>query len=256
MRDETVREIRDRLAEELPQFACPRLEAAPKEQRMDRQTLARLIDHTELRPTATADDARTACEVALRAEVAAVCLSPRYVALAREVLAQGSVDVCTVVGFPHGTEAPEVKAFEARHAVSQGAQEIDMVISIGTLRAADFRAVHAEILEVRNAVLAATLKVIIETALLSDEEKVQAAVIAEWAQADFVKTSTGFSGGGATVEDVRLLRQAVGGGARVKASGGIRTAEQAKALCAAGAHRLGMSSTLQVLAGLRGETSA
>lgn len=256
MQGETVRGIRERLAEKFPESARPWVAPSPVDTSLDRSTFARLIDHTELSPTATQEDARRACEVALRSHVAAVCLSPCYVALARDALARGPVAVCTVVGFPHGTAASAVKAFEARHAVSQGAQEIDMVISVGALRAADFPAVHADILAVREASMGAILKVIIETALLSDEEKVQAAVLAEWGQADFVKTSTGFAGGGATVEDVRLLRQAVGGGMRIKASGGIRTADQARALVAAGAQRLGMSGTAAVLAGLPEETTA
>lgn len=248
-----VTEMRSMLEQALPGAARVCVAPGPQVVDLSRGAVARRIDHTDLRPAATTEDARRACQIALEAGCAAVCLSPRFVALAAQMLRGSDVATCTVVGFPHGTQDPAVKAYEAAYAVRAGAGEVDMVIGLGALRARDAAAVLGEIEGVRQAIGSAVLKVIIETTLLSDAEKVQAAVLSEWAGADFVKTSTGFAGGGATVADVRLLRQAVGGGLRIKASGGIRTAGQAAALLEAGADRLGMSATIAVLADLRPE---
>ena len=184
---------------------------------------------------------------------AAACLAPRFTQRTHEVLEGSPVALCVVVGFPHGDETPEQKAFAAAQAVSQGAQEVDMVIAIGALREGDCLAVLEEIQGVRAATPGAILKVILEMAALTDEQKVQGALLAAWAGADFVKTSTGFGGGGATAEDVALLRAAVGGLCGVKASGGIRTLAQARAMLAAGATRLGMSATVNVLASCEAE---
>lgn len=248
--DRSIDELRDILTQSLPHAARAQVPAPVSGVAKDPRSVAGRIDHTDLRPTATPQDAREACRIARSAGCAAVCLSPRHVSLAAEALAGSAVAVCTVVGFPHGTQEPGIKVSEAARAIEQGAQEIDMVISLGDLRARDFGAVYEEIAGVRRGAGAGILKVIIETTLLSEEEKVLAAILAQWAGADFVKTSTGFAGGGATPSDVRLLRRAVGGGLRIKASGGIRTAGQALALLDAGADRLGMSSTLSVLAEL------
>lgn len=254
--DRSIDAVREMLAQRLPHAARAQVPAPAGAVARDARSVARRIDHTDLRPTATPQEARDACRIALEAGCAAVCLSPRHVLLAAEALSGSSVAVCTVVGFPHGAQLAEVKAYEAARAVAQGAQEIDMVIALGDLRARDFAAVYEEISAVRRSAGAAVLKAIIETTVLSEEEKVQAAIVAQWAGADFVKTSTGFAGGGATPSDVRLLRAAIGGGLQIKASGGIRTAGQALALLDAGADRLGMSGTLSVLAELAGDRGA
>ncbi len=212
-----------------------------------RRELAERIDHTLLRPDATWQEAQAACRLAAAEHCAAVCLSPRYVALAAEELQGSGVKVCTVIGFPHGTDAGAVKAFAAAQAVAQGAEEIDMVISLGAVRATDDEAISGEIRFVRAAMPNRTLKVILETGVLSPPEIVRAALLAVASGADFVKTSTGFQGGGATPEAVALLRAAVGGLAGIKASGGIRTLDEARAMLAAGATRLGLSHTSEVL---------
>ena len=206
-----------------------------------------MIDHTLLRPDATWQDALAACRLAAAEGCAAVCLSPRYVAQAAAQLAGSGVKICTVIGFPHGTDAAAVKAFSAAQAVASGADEIDMVLSLGALRAGDDDGLAAEIRFVRSAMPGRILKVILETGLLEPPEIVRAALIAVASGADFVKTSTGFQGGGATVEAVSLLRRAAGGLAGIKASGGIRCLAQAQAMLAAGATRLGMSRTQEVL---------
>lgn len=212
-----------------------------------RHEFAALIDHTLLRPDATWQEAQAACRLAAELHCAAVCLSPRYVSLAAQELQGSEVKVCTVVAFPHGAETAAVKAFSAAQAVAEGADEIDMVLSLGALRAEEDEMLGAEIRFVRTAMPQGTLKVILETGVLNASEIVRAALIAVASGADFVKTSTGFHGGGATPEAVALLRAAVGGLAGIKASGGIRTLAEAQAMLAAGATRLGMSRTAEVL---------
>jgi deoxyribose-phosphate aldolase len=200
-----------------------------------------------LRPDASWHDAEETCQEAVAMRCASACLAPRFALQADRVLQGSGVGLCIVVGFPHGNETPEQKAFSAAQAAAQGAREIDMVISVGALREGDFAAVLSEIQGVRAAAVGAVLKVILETALLTDEQKVQGAILSAFAGADFVKTSTGFGPGGARKEDIVLLREAVGGLCGVKASGGIRTLEDALGMLAAGADRLGMSATRQVL---------
>lgn len=210
---------------------------------MDKIPIARYIDHTLLKPDATEAQIRKLCEEAKQYRFAAVCINPCWVRLCRRLLHDCEVKVCTVVGFPLGANAPAAKAYEARLAVIQGAQEIDMVINIGPLLSGDIDLVREDIREVREAIgRSPILKVIIEACLLTDDQKVAACQCAEWADADFVKTSTGFSTGGATVADVTLMREAVGLGVRVKAAGGIKGLATARAMIAAGAARLGCSA--------------
>lgn len=217
-----------------------------------REALAARIDHTLLRPEATPVDIDRVCEEALRYGCAAVCVHPIYVARAAARLRGSPVKVATVVGFPLGATLTAVKVAEAELALALGAQEIDMVLAVGLLKDGALEAVRADLQAVVAVCHAAgaRCKVILETALLRPEEKVLAARLAVEAGADFVKTATGFGPGGATVEDVRLLRQAVGPAVGVKASGGIRTAEQAIALVEAGADRLGTSATVAILEAL------
>lgn len=215
----------------------------------DTAALANLIDATLLRPDATAAEVRALCTEAARLEVFAVCVSPTRVALAVETLAEldRPLPVASVVGFPSGAHAPETKAFEARRAVADGAAEIDVVIDLGRAADGDWAAVESELAAVRTEV-PGVLKVILETALLDDDGIAAGCRVAASAGADFVKTSTGFSpAGGATVEAVAALRTAVGDALGVKASGGIRTREQAEAMVRAGATRLGLSALRTVL---------
>ncbi len=209
--------------------------------------LAALIDHTLLRPDATAVEVRQLCEEAAAFGFHAVCVNPLWVAEARRALAAAPVAVCSVVAFPFGATPAANKAAEAARAVADGAAEIDMVIAIGALKAGDHDAVRADIAAVRRAVPAALLKVIIEAALLTEAEKIAACTLAVAAGADFVKTSTGYGGGGATIADVALMRGIVGPRIGVKASGGIRTAAAANAMIAAGANRLGVSASLTLI---------
>ncbi|MDW8180384.1 deoxyribose-phosphate aldolase [Thermoflexus sp.] len=214
--------------------------------------LAARIDHTLLRPEAMPGDIDRLCEEALRYGCAAVCVNPIYVARAAARLAGTPVKVATVVGFPLGASLTAIKVAEAAMALGQGAQEIDMVLPVGLLKAGAIDAVRVDLQAVAAVCRAAgaLCKVILETALLTAEEKVLAARLAVEAGADFVKTSTGFGPGGATVEDVALLRQVVGPSVGVKAAGGIRTAEQAIAMLEAGADRLGTSATVAILEAL------
>ncbi len=214
-----------------------------------RAQLAALIDHTLLKPEATAAQIEQLCVEALHYGFAAVCVNAAYVRLAAQRLRRSAVAVCSVVGFPLGATLPEVKAYEAARALELGAREIDMVLHIGALRSDDERAVARDIRAVAKAVKAGggLLKVILETALLTDDQKRTACLIAKRSGADFVKTSTGFFGGGATVADVALLRQTVGPKLGVKAAGGIRSLAEAQALVAAGATRLGTSAGVALM---------
>jgi deoxyribose-phosphate aldolase len=211
--------------------------------------IARLIDHTLLKPETTRDDIRKLCEEALQYGFASVCVNPWTVALAAELLRGSSVKVCTVVGFPLGATLSEVKVFEARKCMELGAQEIDMVINIGALKSGQLDVVEKDI---RGVVEVAhqgggICKVIIETAILSREEKIQASFAAKDARADFVKTSTGFSSGGATPEDVRLIRETIGPGPGIKAAGGVRTLEDLSKMVEAGATRIGASAGAKII---------
>jgi len=211
--------------------------------------IALLIDHTLLRPEATLADIRKLCAEARQYGFASVCVNPFWVPAAATELAGSSVKVCTVVGFPLGASATEVKSFETGVAMAEGALEIDMVINIGALRGGDHDAVREDIVAVVDTAHlgGAIVKVILETALLTKEQKVNGCLLARIAGADFVKTSTGFGSGGATVEDVALLREVVGADMGVKASGGVRTLDDLKKMVAAGASRVGASASVQII---------
>ncbi len=215
--------------------------------------LAALIDHAVLKPTQTERDVVDACTLARREHIASVCVKPFYVPVTARLLKDSGVRTSTVVGFPHGGQAPEVKIATATNALRDGATELDMVINIGALIEKDYATVEREVASVVGVAHAseAEVKVILETGYLDDAQKAIAAQIAVAAGADFVKTSTGFGPEGATVDDVRLLRQVVGDHVGVKAAGGIRTLDDALALIEAGATRLGTSATKEILAELR-----
>lgn len=223
---------------------------------MQRAELAKRIDHTLLGPVAGREAVRTLCEEALQFGVASACVSPYYAGLVHELLKGSDVKTCVVIGFPHGMNTSEAKAFEAQKAIAAGADELDMVINVGALKDGAYAAVSEDIRAVCVAAAKAPhpvhVKVILEMALLSEEEKVAGATIAKAAGAHFVKTSTGFGPGGATVEDVALLRATVGDDMGVKAAGGIRDAQTAMAMIDAGADRIGASRTAAILAGLEG----
>lgn len=217
----------------------------------DDPDIAGLIDHTLLKPDATADQIAQLCYEARKFKFASVCVNPTHVKLCSELLQGTQVKVCTVIGFPLGASSPEVKAFEAQTALKDGATEIDMVLNIGALKAGDLTLAAQDIHEVVQVghAAGAIVKVIIETSLLNDEEKVTACLLAKEAGADFVKTSTGFSGGGATVDDVNLMRRVVGPDMGVKASGGVRDFEDAQNMVKAGATRLGASAGVKIVQG-------
>jgi len=205
------------------------------------------IDHTLLRSDATLDDIFLLCNEAKEHHFKSVCINPCFIPFAKELLSGSDVLVCTVIGFPLGANLTKNKIDEAKLAIASGADEVDMVMNIGMFKAGQYRYVEEEINLIRQATLGHTLKVIIETCLLTDEEKVKAASIVKDAGADFVKTSTGFSKGGATVEDVKLLRKTVGEAIGVKASGGIRTHEDLLKMIDAGANRIGTSNGTKII---------
>jgi deoxyribose-phosphate aldolase len=211
--------------------------------------LAPTIDHTLLKPTATEDQIRDLCAEARQFEFAAVCVHPCWVALCAELLQSSSVKVCTVVGFPLGATLPEVKAFEAQRCMALGATELDMVINIGALKSGQLGLVQDDIAAVVDVAhpQGALVKVIIETGYLTEQEKVTACQVAKAAGADFVKTSTGMGAGGATIEDVSLMRRVVGPAMGVKASGGVKTAADARAMITAGATRIGTSAGVKIV---------
>ncbi|KON70116.1 deoxyribose-phosphate aldolase [Peribacillus butanolivorans] len=219
------------------------------------QNVAGLIDHTLLKADATKEQIRVLCEEAREYNFASVCVNPTWVKYASELLEGSEVKVCTVIGFPLGATTPETKAFETKDAISNGAHEVDMVINIGALKDKDNELVERDI----RAVVAvstgkALSKVIIETSLLTEEEKVRACELAVKAGTDFVKTSTGFSTGGATVEDVALMRKTVGPDIGVKASGGVRNTSDAQKVIEAGATRIGASAGVSILKGLTADS--
>ena len=213
----------------------------------ERKPIASYIDHTLLKADATMDDITRIAGEAASYGFASVCVNPCWVPLCRKLLEGTGVKVCTVVGFPLGAASSRAKAAETAAAVEDGADEIDMVINIGYLRSGMDDEVLGDIKAVREACLGKVLKVIIEACLLTDEEKIRACRLAEEAGADFVKTSTGFSSGGATVADVALMRKAVGGRLKVKAAGGIRTLADARAMIGAGASRIGASAGIAIV---------
>lgn len=211
--------------------------------------LNKLIDHTLLKPEATKAQIEKLCGEAKEYDFKSVCVNPYYVKYAKELLKDSDVLVCTVIGFPLGQNTTEIKVAETIDAIKNGADEIDMVINIGALKSKDEDYVLNEIKEIRNACKGKTLKVIIETCLLTDEEKITACKLSKEAAADFVKTSTGFSTHGATVEDVKLMRETVGEDMGVKASGGIRDKETALKMVEVGATRLGVSAGVEIVKG-------
>ena len=209
-----------------------------------------MIDHTLLKPEATKSDLEKLCEEAKTYSFCSVCVNPANVRLAAKLLKGSTVKVCTVIGFPLGACTPSTKAMETRDAIANGAGEVDMVINVGALKSGDYDLCSRDIKAVVDAADGqALVKVILETCLLTDEEKRKACLLAKNAGANFVKTSTGFSKGGATVEDVTLMRQVVGSEMGVKASGGVRDRETAEKMVAAGATRLGTSSGLAIVTG-------
>ncbi|MBU8684349.1 deoxyribose-phosphate aldolase [Bacillus haynesii] len=213
--------------------------------------IARMIDHTVLKPDTVKSEIETLCKEARVYGFASVCVNPCWVKLCAELLKDSEVKVCTVIGFPLGATSSETKAFETKQAIADGAGEVDMVINIGALKDCDTGTVEHDIRAVTDAADGkALVKVIIETSLLTDEEKRQACELAVKAGADFVKTSTGFSGGGATVRDIKLMRDAVGPDIGVKASGGVRDKESALAMIEAGATRIGASAGVSIVKGL------
>jgi len=219
--------------------------------------VAAMIDHTLLKPDATRRDIETLCREAAEYGFGAVCVNPTWVALCAQLLRGTTVRVCSVVGFPLGATTADVKHYETRRAIFDGAREIDMVVNIGALKSGDLRVVERDIEAVvgpgREA--GAITKVIIEAALLTDEEKVTACTLAKAAGAAYVKTSTGFGPGGATVADVALMRRVVGSEMGVKAAGGVRDFEGLKAMVAAGATRIGASAGVKIVQEARGERS-
>lgn len=221
------------------------------------KSLASKIDHTMLKPDATPDEIRELCEEAKKYFFASVCVNPGYVSLCSELLKGTDVRICTVVGFPLGSTTTEVKRFETEQAIKNGATEIDMVINVGRLKQGDHDYVENDVTQVVNVSKQnnSLCKVIIEAALLTDEEKVKACIICKKAGADFVKTSTGFSKGGATVGDVALMKYVVGTDIGVKAAGGIRSKEEAEAMIASGADRIGASASVKIVTGYKGTDS-
>jgi deoxyribose-phosphate aldolase len=213
------------------------------------RSIARLIDHTLLKPEATASDIRKVCEEARNYEFASVCVNPYWIPIVSRELQGSPVKVCTVVGFPLGASATSIKVAETKQAIQDGAQEIDMVLNVGELRGGNTEAVAADIRAVVEAAHAgnAIVKVILETALLNESQKVAGCTLSKDAGAEFVKTSTGFSTAGATLEDVMLMRRTVGPDLGVKASGGVRTLEDLKKMVAAGATRVGASASVKIV---------
>lgn len=210
---------------------------------------AKLIDHTLLKPVATQTDIERLCNEARQHGFCSVCVNPYWVSFAKKQLQGSDVKVCTVIGFPLGANTTAIKAAETKDAVANGADEIDMVINVGALKGNDLKTVLEDIQAVRNACQGRILKVILETSQLTDEEKITACKLCAQAKADFVKTSTGFIGGGATPQDVSLMRHSIPADMQVKASGGIRTREDFDTMVAAGATRIGASSGIKIIEG-------
>ena len=208
---------------------------------MNKQEILSRVDHTILTPTATWDQVKAVCEEGLEFGTASVCIPPRYVKKAAELVGN-RLKICTVIGFPNGYSTPEVKVFETEDAIRNGADEIDMVINLGLAKAGDWEGVLQEIRAVKLACRGRILKVIVEACQLTREEKIAMCRVVSMSGADFIKTSTGFSTGGATVEDVKLFKEHISPDLRIKAAGGIRTFEQAQAMLEAGADRIGASA--------------
>lgn len=220
-----------------------------------KDNIAWIIDHTNLHPDATKSDIEKLCKEALKWGTAAVCVHPYYVDICSKILSDSDVEVCTVIGFPLGANKKEVKAFETENALKDGASELDMVINIGALKNRQYDFVEHDIKAVVKSSGDKIVKVILETALLTKDEIIKAAEIAKIAGADFVKTSTGFAAEGATVENVKLMRETVGKNLGVKAAGGIRDYQTALEMVKAGANRIGASSTAKIIAGGQKQSS-
>lgn len=226
-----------------------RVSASPGIKQVNQQ-VAGMIDHTVLKPNTTETDIRKICEEARKYKFASVCVNPSYVALSSDLLKGTDVKICTVIGFPLGATTSTTKAMETKDAIANGATEIDMVINVGALKSGNNSIVKKDIEAVVEAARGrAIVKVILETSLLTDEEKVRASLLSKYAGADFVKTATGFGPGGATVEDIALMRKTVGAEMGVKASGGIRDLKTAQAMIAAGANRIGASASVAIVKG-------
>ena len=213
---------------------------------MDRKEILKHVDHTILTTTATWEQVKAVCDESIRYETASVCIPPRFVKDAHKYVGN-KLKLCTVIGFPNGYSMPEVKVFETEDAIRHGAEEIDMVINIGLAKAGDWEGVLNEIKAVKAACNGRILKVIVEACLFTEAEKIALCRLVSMSGADFIKTSTGFSTGGATVEDVKLFKQHIAPDIRIKAAGGIRTFEQAQAMLDAGADRIGASALVGLM---------
>ena len=211
--------------------------------------LAKYIDHTLLKPQASQAEIKNLCGQAREYGFFSVCVNPYWVPFCKEQLKGSDVKVCTVIGFPLGANTTEVKVLEAKDALKNGADELDMVVNLGAVKSADWQTVLADIEAVRHAGENFTLKVIIETSVLTEEEKVKLCQLCTQAKADFVKTSTGFTGGGATAQDVKLMKENISADMQVKASGGVRTKEDFDKMVAAGATRIGASAGIKIIEG-------
>ncbi len=223
---------------------------------MNKKELAKMIDHTLLKPEATSEGIKKLCEEAVKYNFASVCVNPGRVKEAYEIVKNSEVKVCTVIGFPLGATTTEVKVFETKDAIQNGATEVDMVINVGRLKDKDYDFVKEDIKAVVEAAKGKALtKVIIETCLLTDEEKVIACKLSKEAGADFVKTSTGFSTGGATGEDIKLMRETVGENMGVKASGGVRSLKDALVMIENGATRIGASASIAICEGTESDST-
>ena len=216
-----------------------------------KRQVAKMIDSTNLRPDATFENIKKLCRDAKKYNFASVCVNPWFVSLASDLLVGSDVKVCTVIGFPLGVSTPETKVFEAKNAVRDGADEIDMVINIGALKDKKYDFVKKEIKNIVNSVGKVTVKVIIETCYLNDEEKIKACLIVKEAGAHFVKTSTGFGSKGASAEDVSLMRKTIGSNMGIKAAGGVRTIDDAIKMIDAGANRIGTSRAVEIVEGVK-----
>lgn len=245
----------DRIAEEVLRKISTENNGANAGEAMFNGDMASVIDHTLLKPEATKADITRVCKEAIEYNFKSVCINTHYVTLVSKLLRGTKVLTCCVVGFPLGASSTRAKVDETYDALKNGANEIDMVINIGALKSGDWNTVKKDIEGVTNAARnRAIVKVILETSLLNEEEKIRACTIAKMAGADFVKTSTGFNTGGATIEDIKLMRKVVGPKMGVKASGGVRDTETARAMLAAGATRIGTSSGINIVKGTKPST--
>lgn len=246
----------DKIAEEVMRKIAKENNGAFKSEPINNNDIASIIDHTLLKPEATESEIKKVCEEAIEYKFKSVCINTHYVTLVSRLLAGTGVATCCVVGFPLGASSTRAKVDETYDALKNGANEIDMVINIGALKSGDWNTVKRDIEGVTNAAKGrALVKVILETNLLNDEEKIRACTIAKMAGADFVKTSTGFNKGGATIDDIILMRKVVGPNMGVKASGGVRDTETARAMMAAGANRIGTSSGINIVKGTKPATT-